>query len=69
VGTFPAEQATKVDFPSAFEFHCEKGEIKGRVTGPTARGWRPKIILDTAGVGPTNESTMAAFNHLIFGRA
>ncbi len=52
--TYPPEEAVRIDFLAAFEFFCENGELKGGLTGPTAKRWRPKIKAFCDFVGHTD---------------
>ncbi|WP_398466518.1 DUF6538 domain-containing protein [Tardiphaga sp.] len=65
----------QTDFLEAFEFYCTHAEVKGGITGPTARRWRPKIKEFCGFVGHTDLARMTTddgyrwMDHLVGERA
>lgn len=60
LSTYAPKQAKKLDLIEAFEFYCERGNIKGQGTGPTAKRWRPKIKAFCEFVGHTDLARMTS---------
>ncbi|MGO4510172.1 DUF6538 domain-containing protein [Bradyrhizobium sp. 2TAF36] len=46
--------SARIDLLEAFEFYCQKADIKGGANGPTAKRWRPKIAAFCSFIGHTD---------------
>jgi hypothetical protein len=55
---YPERSGPKLDIIAAFETYSEKGGLKGRKFGPTAKRWRPKVAMFVKWLGHRDLSRM-----------